>query len=294
MAGRFILPAHLNMVQMDEVSAVKKMDILTILGICSGLFLVLWAILSKGSLAIFFDPASLMITVGGSFSALLIRFQLEQVKLVIGVTKNAFLTEVASINDIISTFVHLGQKARREGILSLEDDIHEMSDPFTKKGMQMVVDGLAPEVIKEIMYTEIDSLEARHRLGQELFKFWGALAPAFGMIGTLIGLILMLVNLDDPAAIGPGMAVALLTTFYGALMANLVFIPIAGKLGMRTEAEMSAKEAIIEGVLSIQAGVNPRILQEKLKAYLSPKEKQAVELGRQAGRDTEEVFINES
>ena len=273
----------------------KKMDMLTVFGIISGLLLVLWSILSKGSLAIFYDPASLMITVGGSFSALLIRFQFEQVKMVFNVTKNAFFTEVSSIGDIISEFVRLGQKARREGLLSLEDDIQEMTDPFTKKGLQMVVDGLAPEIIKDILYTELDSLESRHRMGQELFKFWGALAPAFGMIGTLIGLILMLVSLDDPAAIGPGMAVALLTTFYGALLANLVFIPIAGKLAMRTEAEISAKEAVIEGVLSIQSGINPRLLQEKLKAFISPKEKEFLETNSNAvNRSTEEVYINEN
>ncbi|MCR3922092.1 MAG: MotA/TolQ/ExbB proton channel family protein [Firmicutes bacterium] len=272
----------------------KKMDILTVLGIIFGLLLVLISIATKGSLAIFFDPASLMITVGGSFSALLIRFQFEQVRLVFNITKNAFFTEASSISDIIAVFVRLGLKARKEGLLSLEDDIEKMMDPFMKKGLQMVVDGMAPEVIKDIMYTELDSLEARHRLGQELFKFWGALAPAFGMIGTLIGLVLMLVSLDDPAAIGPGMAVALLTTFYGALLANLVFIPIAGKLAMRTDAEIAAKEAIIEGVLSIQAGVNPRILQEKLKAYISPKEREALVEKKPVDRTTEEVFTNEN
>lgn len=273
----------------------KKMDILTVLGILSGLLLVLWSILSQGTLAMFYDPASIMITVGGSFSALLIRFQVEQIKLVLNITKNAFFTEVTSIGEIITEFVRLGQKARREGLLSLEDDIQQMDDPFIKKGLQMVVDGLAPEIIKDILYTELDSLESRHRMGQELFKFWGALAPAFGMIGTLIGLILMLVNLDDPAAIGPGMAVALLTTFYGAMMANLIFIPIAGKLGMRTDAEISAKEAVIEGVLSIQAGVNPRLLQEKLKAFLSPREIEVLEGKNNAiSRGTEEVYLNEN
>ena len=273
----------------------KKMDMLTVLGIISGIVLVLAAIVSKGSLSIFYDPASLMITIGGSFSALLIRFQFEQIRMVFNVTRNAFFTEVASIGYIISDFVRLGQKARKEGLLSLEDDIAEMTDPFTKKGLQMVVDGLEPELIKDIMYIELDCLEARHRLGQELFKFWGALAPSFGMIGTLIGLILMLVNLDDVAAIGPGMAVALLTTFYGALLANLVFIPIAGKLQMRSEAEISVKEAVIEGVLSIQAGTNPRILHEKLKAFVSPKEKATMEFGKKfVAPGSEEVIIDES
>ncbi len=270
----------------------KKMDMLTGTGIITGIILVLAAIVSKGSLAIFYDPASIMITVGGSFSALLIRFQAEQIKMVFTITKNTFFTEVASIGDIIAEFVRLGQKARREGLLSLEDDIEEMQDPFTQKGLRMVVDGLEADLIKDIMYIELDSLENRHRLGQDMFKFWGALAPAFGMIGTLIGLILMLVNLDDVEKIGPGMAVALLTTFYGALMANLIFIPMAGKLEMRSEAEVAVKQAVIEGVLSIQAGTNPRILQEKLVSFISPKEREI--LAREvesASRGTKDVLV---
>jgi chemotaxis protein MotA len=251
----------------------KKMDVLTIIGIVLGMALVLMAILTRGSLAIFFDIPSLMITIGGSFSALLIRFQVDQLKTVLHVTKNAFFTEVSAVSEVSTHFVHLSQKARREGLLALEEDIESMNDPFTRKCLQMVVDGLDADMIRDIMYIELDALESRHRMGQEMYKFWGALAPSFGMIGTLIGLVLMLVNLDDASAIGPGMAVALLTTFYGALLANLVFIPIAGKLAMRSEAEISVKEAVIEGVLSIQAGVNPRILQEKLKAFMSPRER---------------------
>lgn len=272
----------------------KKMDFLTIVGIVAGLSLVLTAIVSRGSLGIFYDPASLMITIGGSFSALLIRFQMEQIRMVLTVTKNAFFTEVAGVGDIITQFVGLGQKARREGLLSLEEDIEDMTDPFMQKGMQMVVDGMDSSMIKDIMYIELDSLESRHRLGRDMFKFWGALAPSFGMVGTLIGLILMLVNLDDVEKIGPGMAVALLTTFYGALLANLVFIPIAGKLEMRSEAEVAVKEAVMEGVLSIQAGMNPRILQEKMKAFMSPKEKESLEqTGREASSGTKEVLVNE-
>lgn len=272
----------------------KKMDMLTGIGIITGIILIIAAIVSKGSIAIFYDPASIMITVGGSFSALLIRFQLEHIKMVFTITKNAFFTEVASIGDIIAKFVHLGQKARREGLLSLEDDIEEMHDPFMQKGLRMVVDGLDAELIKDIMYIELESLENRHRLGQDMFKFWGSMAPSFGMIGTLIGLILMLVNLDDVEKIGPGMAVALLTTFYGALLANLVFIPIAGKLEMRSEAEVAVKQAVIEGVLSIQAGTNPRILQEKLVSFISTKEKAVmVQAAQLASRGTEEVLVDE-
>jgi len=144
----------------------------------------------------------------------------------------------------------------------------------------MVIDGFEPDSIRDIMETEIHTLIQRHQLGQNLYRSWGALTPAFGMIGTLIGLVQMLSALDDPDAIGAGMAVALLTTFYGALAANLIFNPIAGKLAIRSEAEVSRKEAIIDAVLALQAGVNPRILQEKLKAYLPPQERELLTDGR--------------
>ncbi|HHX74345.1 MAG TPA: motility protein A [Firmicutes bacterium] len=253
------------------------MDILTVLGIVLGLSLVLGAIAMEGNLVVFWSFSSLMITVGGSFAALLINFQMPQIKMVFQITRKAFLEEVKDIGEYISLFVTLGQKARREGLLALEDDLAGLDDDFLAGGMQMVIDGLDPEMIRDIMETEIEATAARHRLGQDVFRTWGTLAPAFGMIGTLIGLIQMLTNLDDPSRIGPGMAVALITTFYGALLANLLFIPLAGKLSIRSEAESAAKMAIIEGVLAIQAGTNPRILQEKLKAFASPGERRQLE-----------------
>ncbi len=254
-----------------------KLDVLTIGGIVLGFGLLVWAIMIGGTIGMFINIPGILITIGGSFSALLIRFKTDQMKMVVNITKNVFTPGADDMGEIIRSFADLSQKARREGLLSLEDDIEEMTDPFRKTALQMVVDGLEPELIRDIMETEIFALESRHRLGQEVYKSWGAYAPAFGMIGTLIGLIQMLAHLDDVAAIGPGMAVALLTTLYGALLANLVFIPMAGKLATRSEVEVVVKQAIVEGVLSIQAGTNPRILQEKLKAFLSPKEKAALE-----------------
>ncbi|MCW3488739.1 motility protein A [Dethiobacter alkaliphilus] len=258
----------------------QRMDFLTILGIGLGLSLVVGAIALGGSVAMFWSLNSIMITVGGSFAALLVNFQLPQITMVYGVTKNAFQQEVQDIGELIGVFVDLGQKARREGLLALEDDLNDLEDPFLGNGLQMVIDGLEPELIRDIMDTEITATVARHRMGQDLFKTWGALAPAFGMIGTLIGLIQMLANLDDPSAIGPGMAVALLTTFYGALLANLLFNPLAGKLAIRSDAEIAQKEAVVEGVLAIQAGTNPRILQEKMKAFASPTQRE--EMARQS------------
>ena len=255
----------------------RKMDLLTIMGIVLGLGLVFGAIAMEGKLSTFWSLTSLMITVGGSFAALLINFQIPQIKMVFQVTKKAFTDDVKDISDYIDLFVRLGQKARREGLLALEDDLAELDDPFLANGMQMVIDGLDPELIRDIIETEIEATQARHKLGQDVFRTWGALSPAFGMIGTLIGLINMLTNLDDPSKIGPGMAVALITTFYGALLANLLFIPIAGKLSIRSEAETAVKMAIIEGVLAIGAGTNPRILKEKMKAYASPEERQRMD-----------------
>lgn len=251
----------------------QRMDFMTILGIGLGLSLVLGAIAMGGSMTVFWSMSSIMITVGGSFAALLINFQVPQITTVYQITKNAFFAEIKDIGELIQLFVRLGQKARREGLLALEDELSALEDSFLANGLQMVIDGLEPDLIRDIMETEVASTESRHKLGQDVFRAWGSLAPAFGMIGTLIGLIQMLTNLDDPSKIGPGMAVALLTTFYGALLANLLFIPIAGKLAIRSDAEIALKEAVIEGILSIQAGTNPRILQEKMKAFASPRQR---------------------
>lgn len=270
-----------------------RMDFMTILGIGLGLSLVLGAIAMEGSLLIFWSFSAILITVGGSFAALLINFQLPQISMVYRITKNAFFSEIQDISELIQLFVRLGQKARREGLLALEDELAELEDNFLTNGLHMVIDGLDPEMIRGIMETEITATETRHKLGQDVFRAWGSLAPAFGMIGTLIGLIQMLTNLDDPSKIGPGMAVALLTTFYGALLANLLFIPIAGKLSIRSDGEIALKEAIIEGILSIQAGTNPRILQEKMKAFASPRQREEMERvnGARAAQSGEEVVV---
>jgi chemotaxis protein MotA len=273
---------------------VKRFDILTIAGVVFGLGLVLWGILMDGKLGAFFNLPGLMITLGGSFGAMLINFQMEQVRQVVKITMQVLFDKKQEVSSLGNLFVKLAQKARREGLLALEDELEEIEEPFLRNGLQMVIDGFEPDSIRDIMETEINTLIQRHRIGQNLYRTWGTLAPAFGMIGTLIGLVQMLSALDNPDAIGPGMAVALLTTFYGVLLANLIFNPIAGKLEIRSEMEVSCKEAIIDAVLALQAGVNPRILQEKLKAYLPPQERELVE-GRQSspegGRNSPEDVV---
>lgn len=275
----------------------KRLDHLTVVGLIVGLGLVLWAIILDGKLDAFVNVPGLMITIGGSLGALLVNYQLEQVREVGKVIVQAFFTRKKEIVPLLHFFAELAKKARREGLLSLEDDLEEIDEPFLRDGLQMVIDGFEPESIRDIMETGLQTLAERHRMGQSLLLTWGSLAPAFGMIGTLIGLVQMLSSLDDPEAIGPGMAVALLTTFYGVLAANLVFNPIAGKLAICTAAEISRKEAIVDAVLALQAGVNPRILQEKLKAYLPPQEqgllteKQKSPLGEEEKGFAEELVV---
>ncbi len=244
------------------------MDIATVVGIFAGVTLVLMAII--GNIALFINFPSMLIVVGGTIGATLINFPLGDVLGVFKTVKNAFLHKEKAPTEIIEMIVSFATTARREGILALESRAEEAGDPFLEKSIHLAVDGTAPELIKDILTTELAFLEERHSLGQGVFIGMGTFAPAFGMIGTLIGLIQMLAVIDDPSGIGAGMAVALLTTLYGALIANMFCIPIAGKLKVRTRMEMLVKEVIIEGILSIQSGDNPRVVEQKLMAFISP------------------------
>ncbi|MGI6552521.1 MAG: motility protein A [Clostridia bacterium] len=258
----------------------RKADLMTIFGIIAGTFLIVFSIAQGGHAGMFWNLPSVMITVGGSTAALLIHYDIQQVKNVLKTTKQAFTTQLMDPRELIAMFSELARKARREGLLALEDDMDRLDDPFFQKGVQMMVDALDPELIRDILETDIEYMRQRHETGAGVFRTWGALSPAFGMIGTLIGLIQMLAHLEDPSSLGPGMSVALITTFYGAIMANLVFIPLAGKLELRSQEEVLLKSIILEGIISIQSGMNPRILEEKLKSFLPPeprKELAAVE-----------------
>ncbi|QUL98603.1 MAG: flagellar motor protein [Candidatus Fermentithermobacillus carboniphilus] len=254
------------------------MDRASVLGIVSGFGLVLWAMLMGGSLKLFWDVPSVLITVGGTLTATLMSYPMETFLDVLKIAKNAFFSKEPDLSETINTIVRFADKARREGLLALDQDADALEDPFLQKGVRLVVDGTTPELVRSILETELAFVAERHKVGQSMFETMGAFAPAFGMLGTLIGLIQMLVTLDQPEKIGPGMAVALVTTFYGSILANLVFLPIANKLKNRSAREVFIKEAIIEGVLSIQAGDNPRIVQEKLKSFLSPKERERVSM----------------
>lgn len=247
------------------------MDITTLLGIASGMGLVLLAIAQGGGVGLFINVQAMMITVGGCIGATLINFPLPKVIGVTSVVRKAFFYKQVSPEKMIKTLVEFTGLARREGLLALEGRLSEMEDTFLQKGIQMAIDGTAMETIRDILNIDLDSLENRHKTGQAILTAMGNYAPAFGMIGTLIGLIQMLRQIDDPSAIGQGMATALITTFYGALMANLIFLPLAGKLKVRSEEEIMNKELIVEGIIGIQSGDNPRIVEERLKAFLSPR-----------------------
>jgi len=249
------------------------MDIATVLGIVSAFGLVLTAIFMGSGLNIFINVPSLMIVVGGTIGVTLIAYPLKEVLGVLKVVQKALFSKNISNNELIEKFTGFATKTRKEGILALESEIKDVTDNFLKKGVQLSIDGLEPQEIREILDTEVDHVRSRHQLGAEVFTSMGAYAPAMGMIGTLIGLVQMLQSMDDPSTIGPAMAVALLTTFYGSVMANICFMPIAGKLKTRSKEEMLTKEMTIQGIISLSNGDNPRILEQKLLAFISPNKK---------------------
>ena len=249
------------------------MDVTTIVGIVAGLAMMLIAIYDGGNVRVFLDFNSFLITVGGTIAATLVNYPVSQITETFRVLRVAFRQDRYDAMHTISMLVDMADKARREGLLELEEEAQSVEDEFLGHAIQLVIDGVEPEVIQDVLETEIDALYARHQLGQGVFETMGALAPAFGMIGTLIGLVQMLGALDDPERVGPGLAVALITTLYGAVLANLVFIPIAGKLRVRSQEEIQCKEMIISGVLAIQRGENPRLVRERLLTFVAPNER---------------------
>lgn len=246
------------------------MDTATFVGIFSSFGLLFMAINMGVGVRAFFDLPSLLIVLGGTACATMINYPLRDFINSLAVMKNAFFTKSLTVGSIVANFIAFSSKARKEGLLSLEASLDQVQDPFFRRGLQLTIDGLEPQAIADILETEIDSIHERHRLGADIFMAMGSLAPAFGMIGTLIGLVAMLKNLDDPAGIGPAMSVALITTFYGAVLANVIFIPIAGKLKARSKEETLVKELIVQGILSLCRGDNPRIIEQKLHAFLPP------------------------
>ena len=252
------------------------MDLTTVIGLVAGVSVIILGIMQGGDILSFFDAASVFIVGGGTLSAIIVAYPINELVGVIAVVKKTIFSKTQPTTETIATLVSFAERARREGILALERHMEEIEDEFLSKGIQLAVDGTEPELMRSILATELDYLEKRHASGAGILGTGGALAPAFGMVGTLIGLVLMLQTMQDPSTIGPKMAVALITTFYGAVLANLVFIPLTNKLKRRSEEEVLIKELMIEGILSIQSGDNPRIVEQKLTSFISPKLRRAI------------------
>lgn len=249
------------------------MDIASLAGMLLGVVMFVFGVYSNGGFAglrNMFDLASVIITLGGSLAGTIAANKLPDF---IGGMKSAalaFKDEVQDPSAVIRNIIDLSNTARKEGLLALEEAANGIEDDFLKKGIMLVVDGTDPELVRGIMDTDLTCIEARHKKYIAVWEKWAELGPAWGMIGTLIGLILMLNNMDDPSSIGPAMSVALVTTLYGSLIANWLCIPIASKLKVNNDTEMMMKEITVEGILSIQAGENPRVIEEKLKSFLAP------------------------
>ncbi|MBI9097467.1 MAG: motility protein A [Spirochaetaceae bacterium] len=250
------------------------MDIATLGGFAGGMILLVLSIIVAGnSLSLFVDTGSFLIVIIGSLMALMAANPLARTLGMMKFLKVAFNLKVYNKDELIRQLVAFSESARKEGLLSLDDALNDVEDEFMKGGMRLVVDGTDPDVIKKVLYTNLNQIEARHQKGIGFVAGWKSIAPAFGMIGTLLGLIGMMANLEDTASVGPNMALALVTTLYGSLFANLFLAPLQMKLEDRNADEMLVKEIMIEGILSIQSGDNPRILEQKLYTFLPPSER---------------------
>jgi len=244
------------------------MDFATIGGIVVGFILIVMAIMLGGSLALFYDLVSIIIVVGGGSMAAMIRYSMKDIKSAMKIAKHAFSDKLPDMKELIDKIEELATLARKEGILALERV--ELENEFLQKGINYLVDGADSEQLESLLYTDIANTAERHELGAGIFDSLGDAAPAFGMVGTLVGLVNMLANMDDPASIGPAMAVALLTTLYGSVIANLVALPIADKLKYRSKKEENLQILVVAALLGIQKGENPKILKEFLLTYLPP------------------------
>ncbi len=251
------------------------MDLATIIGLLAAFGLMVTAIMQGSSLIIFIDIASMTIVLGGTIGTALVHFPFGDILGAFNVARKAFFHKAHSPVDTIEKLISYAGKARKEGILSLQSVMNEIDDDFFLKGLQMAVDGQEPEALKDMLEKEIEYIMERHDKGAEIFATFAAYAPAMGMIGTLIGLVQMLQNMSDPSSIGPAMAVALLTTFYGAVIANVVANPISGKLKLRSASEVLNKTLVTEGMKAILEGENPRLMEQRLHAFVAPKERQS-------------------
>ena len=254
------------------------MDIASLIGFLMCLGMLLFGIISAAGLSGFgnyIDVASAIITFGGALFAVMMSYSMKD--FIAGLKSITMIFKAPSVNtsDLIKKIIDLSNVARKEGLLSLHESASDMDEPFLKKGVLLVVDGTDPELVRGILETEMECIDSRHKNTAGFWETMGSMGPAWGMIGTLVGLVNMLNNMSDASSIGPSMAVALITTLYGSLLANWICAPTAAKLKADNAVEMMQKQVMIEGLLSIQAGENPRVIEEKLKSFLSPKDRES-------------------
>lgn len=247
------------------------MDLSSVIGFAGGIAAILITILVSGSLAGYYDLPSIICTFGGTIAMTFMAFPIKKLKEGFVALRHVFIYSEKDAESIIKAIIDLANIARKEGLLALEEAAQELKDDFLQKGILLIVDGTDPELVRNILETELSFIDERHSSNQGVYEFIAAIGPGFGMLGTLIGLINMLANLSDPSTVGPNMAVAIVTTLYGSIIANLFCNPVINKLRIRSSQEALLKEVMLEGMLSIQAGENPRIIEEKLKAFMSPK-----------------------
>ncbi|WP_442960134.1 MULTISPECIES: motility protein A [unclassified Pseudobutyrivibrio] len=263
------------------------LDIASLAGLVLGVVMVIFGIVSSGGVAAmanFIDVPSVIITIGGSLSSCMACNKMPDfIGGLKGITLAINEPKVGSPADSISQIINLANISRKEGILALEEAANGIEDEFLKKGINLVVDGTDPELVRAILETDLDCMEDRHKVTINFWSKWGEMGPAWGMIGTLVGLVNMLKNLEDASTIGPNMAVALLTTLYGSLIANWLTGPVGTKLGVNHSLEVMTKSITVEGLLSIQAGENPRVIEEKLKSFLPPASRGAIGEGEGGG-----------
>lgn len=246
------------------------MDLGTVIGIVLIMVLLMGAMTMGVGVGAYIDIPSVLIVVGGSIGALMISFKPSQMKVFTKVFMKAIKPGEEDPAALIKKLVEFATKARKDGILALEGDVNTEENEFLKKGLSMAIDGSEPDTIRELLEIELEQTSTRHKIHGSIFNQWAGLAGAMGMVGTLIGLVAMLLNMADPSAIGPSMAVALLTTMYGAIIGNVFGTPIYNILAIRNDEESMIREMIISGIMSIQSGDAPRVLEAKLLAYLAP------------------------
>jgi chemotaxis protein MotA len=252
------------------------MDIATVLGVICGFSVIIWTIMHEGSIQLFLNIPAILIVGGGMSCATMIHFSMGQVLGIFGLIKKTLLHKTLPQQELIQQMVNYAAINRRDGALALEQEVGKIKEPFLVKGLQMLIDGQNEESIRELMELEIQYMQERHATGKKILDFMGASCPSFAMVGTLIGLVCMLSNMSNPDEIGAGMAVALVCTFYGALLANLLFLPLGGKLGMHSKSETIVMEMTMEGVCAIARGENPTAVKEKMQVFVSSKRREEV------------------